>query len=57
VDPERLTNEEPIFLELTFDAKLFHCDWLIIGNMQDKLAIFPQPTFSVRRSDTVHIEA
>lgn len=57
VDPKNVIGQEPIFLALTLDAKLFHGDWLILGNVQENLASFPQPAFKVRQSGVVHIES
>jgi len=56
-DPGSVVDQEPIFLALTLDAKLFHGDWPIIGNVQENLASFPQPAFKVRQSGVVHIES
>lgn len=57
VDSKSVIGQEPIFLVLTLDAKLFHGDWPILGNVQDNLADFPQPAFKVRQSGVVHIES
>ncbi|MEP1422293.1 MAG: Imm26 family immunity protein [Erythrobacter sp.] len=57
VDPDSVIGQKPTFLALTLDAKLFHGDWPILGNMQDNLADFPQPNFKVRQSGVVHIES
>ena len=48
---------EPMFLALTLDAKLFHGDWPIIGNVQENLADFPQPAYQVRQSGIVYLES
>jgi hypothetical protein len=57
VDPNSVNGEEPVFLALTLDAKLFHGDWPILGNVQENLTSFPQPAFKVRQSGVVHIES
>jgi len=57
VDPGRAVSKEPMFLALTLDAKLFHGDWPIIGNIQENLPRFPQPAFKVRQSGVVYIES
>ena len=57
VNPQSVADLEPIFLALTLDAKLFHGDWPIIGNVQANLASFPQPAFKVRQSGVVYIES
>jgi hypothetical protein len=56
-DPHSVTAQEPVFLALTLDAKLFHGDWPILGNVQENLARFPQPAFKVRQSGIVYIES
>jgi Immunity protein 26 len=57
VDPQSVVDQIPVFLVLTLDAKIFHGDWPILGNVQDNLASFPQPAFKVRESGVVHIES
>lgn len=57
LDPRRVIGQEPIFLALTLDAKLFHGDWPIVGNVQENLADFPQPAFKVRQSGVAYIES
>lgn len=57
VDPRSVVTQEPVFLALTLDAKLFHGDWPIIGNVQDNLASLPQPAFKVRQSGVIYIES
>ena len=57
VNPHSVVDQEPVFLALTLDAKLFHGDWPILGNVQGNLASFPQPAFKVRQSGVVHIES
>lgn len=57
VDPHSVVAQEPVFLALTLDAKLFHGDWPILGNVQENLSGFPQPAFKVRQSGVVYIEA
>lgn len=56
-DLHLLIEQQPVFLALTLDAKLWHGDWPIIGNLQENLAGFPEPAFKVRQSGTVHIES
>ncbi|MDF1836101.1 MAG: Imm26 family immunity protein [Alteraurantiacibacter sp. bin_em_oilr2.035] len=57
VDAKSVIGQSPIFLALTLDAKLFHGDWPIVGNVQDNLVDFPQPAFKVRQSGVVYIES
>jgi hypothetical protein len=57
LDPHSVDGQEPVYLALTLDAKLFHGDWPILGNLRENLADFPQPAFKVRQSGVVHIEA
>lgn len=57
VAPYSVVDQEPVFLALTLDAKLFHGNWPILGNVQENLASFPQPVFKVRHSGVVHIES
>ncbi|PJI38590.1 MAG: hypothetical protein CTR54_21185 [Rhizobium sp.] len=57
VNPHCVVDQEPVFLALTLDAKLFHGDWPILGNVRENLASFPQPAFKVRRSGVLHIES
>lgn len=56
-DPNIVLTQQPAFLALTLDAKLFHGDWPILGNMQENLVQFPQPAFKVRQSGVVYIES
>lgn len=39
------------------DAKLFHGDWPIMGNVQKNLTSFPQPAFKVLQSGVTYIES
>ncbi|MEP9387655.1 Imm26 family immunity protein [Mesorhizobium sp. KR9-304] len=57
VDPKCVIDQEPVFLALTLDAKLFHGDWPILGNVHQNLINFPQPAFTVRQAGVVHIES
>lgn len=57
VDPHDVAAQEPVFLALTLDAKLFHGDWPILGNVQENLTSFPQPAFKVRQSGVAYIES
>jgi len=52
-----VTRGMPVFLTLTLDAKLWHGDWLIIGNRKDNLGAFPQPAYKVRQDGVIHIES
>lgn len=56
-DPNSVLTREPALLALTLDAKLFHGDWPILGNVQENLDQFPQPAFKVRQSGVVYIES
>lgn len=57
LDPRSVIGLKPAFLALTLDAKLFHGDWPLLGNVQENLSSFPQPTFKVRQSGVVQIES
>lgn len=57
VDPHSVIDQEPVFLALTLDAKIFHGDWPIVGNVQENLASFPQPAFKVRQAGVVYMES
>ena len=54
---EKVILKEPLFLALTLDAKLWHGDWPIVGNVLGNLQRMPQPSFKVRQSGVVYIES
>lgn len=56
-NPSSVLTQEPALFALTLDAKLFHGDWPILGNVQENLDRFPQPAFKVRQSGVVYIES
>lgn len=56
-EPANIIAQEPIFLTLTLDAKLYHGEWPIIGNIQENLARLPQPAFKVRQSGVAYVES
>jgi hypothetical protein len=43
VDISKIVNTEPIFLGYTFDAKLYHKDWEIIGNYIENISSLKLP--------------
>jgi hypothetical protein len=57
VDVRSAIDQEPALLVLTLDAKFWHGDWPIIGNVRENLADFPQPAFKVRQSGVVYVES
>jgi hypothetical protein len=57
INVEEVSLENPVFLVLTLDAKLWNGDWPIVGNVQSHLHRFPQPAFKVRQNGVVHIES
>ena len=42
---EDIIQQEPLFLALTLDAKLWHGHWPIIGNTKKNIHTLPQPFF------------
>ena len=44
-DTEHVCNSELLFLGLTFDAKLYHKDWILIGNYIGNIASIKMPYF------------
>lgn len=56
-DAAAIVNSEPIFLTLTLDAKLWHGDWPVIGNIQESRRRVPQPMFKVRHSGQIYVES
>lgn len=55
VDPRIVVGSTPALLVLSLDAKIWHGDWPVIGNIQSNLEHYPQPAFKVRQSGVVHI--
>lgn len=57
LDLSATLNLNSALFALTLDAKLFHGDWPILGNVDENLDRFPQPAFKVRQSGVVYIES
>jgi hypothetical protein len=55
-DPEMAVSGEPFLLTLSFDAKLFHGDWPIIGNLIN-VGRYPEPAFKVKHGGVMSIES
>lgn len=53
----KVINEHPKLLCLTFDAKIFHGDWPIIGNSIDKIDKYLEPVFRVVDNGVPMIES
>jgi hypothetical protein len=57
VDIEKATSAEIIFAALSLDAKIYHGDWRIVGNIKTNLDQIPQPVFKVNQSGKVFLES
>lgn len=57
INPRGVLTQDPVILALTLDAKLFHGNWPILGNVKENLAGFPQPAFKVRQSGIIYMES
>lgn len=55
--PQKVFILTPLFASLTLDAKLYHGDWKIIGNVTDNLSAIKLPLSKVRISGKMHIES
>ena len=56
-DPEIATSGSPRLLGLSFDAKLWHGHWPIIGNLIEKVGAYPQPNYKVRRAGVLSFQS
>ena len=57
IDPEVATSGAPRLLGLSFDAKLWHGHWPIIGNLIEKVGDYPQPNYKVRRAGQLYLQS
>lgn len=57
VDPKLVISQTPLFAALSLDAKIFHGDWPIIGNVTENLGSIPQPAFKVNQEGRVFLES
>mgnify|MGYP000097272378 CR=1 FL=1 len=55
--PQDVVGLEPLFAALTLDAKLYHGDWKIIGNVTNNLVDIKRPLSKVRISNETYIES
>lgn len=55
--PQEVVDQAVLFASLTLDAKLYHGDWTIIGNVTNNLANIKLPLSKVRISGEMHIES
>lgn len=55
--PQEVVDQAVLFASLTLDAKLYHGDWAIIGNVTNNLANIKLPLSKVRISGEMHIES
>ena len=56
-DPELATSGAPRLLGLSFDAKLWHGHWPIIGNLTEKVGAYPQPNYKVRSAGVLSFQS
>jgi hypothetical protein len=57
IDPEAAIAGDPVLLTLTFDAKLFHGEWPIIGNLMGATDRYPDPAFKIKHAGVMNIES
>ncbi len=57
VEPASVLRETPLFAALSMDAKIYHGDWPIIGNVPENLARIPQPVFKVDQGGQTFLES
>ncbi|TWT34166.1 Imm26 family immunity protein [Blastopirellula retiformator] len=55
--PGDVVGQVVLFASLTLDAKLYHGDWAIIGNVTENLVNIKLPLSKVRISGEMHIES
>lgn len=48
---------DPVLLTLTFDAKLFHGDWPVIGSLVESVSHYPEVNFKVKHAGVMSIES
>jgi hypothetical protein len=56
-DPAVAVDGVPILLTLSFDAKLFHGDWPIIGNLLGLVNRYPEPSYKVKHAGVMSLES
>jgi hypothetical protein len=52
-----IVASEPVFIANSMDAKIWHGDWVIVGNLRPDVARFPLPKYKVRIGDQMHVES
>ena len=57
VDPTFAVNSLPLLLTLSLDAKIWHGNWPIIGNLIKKVKHYPQPNYKVEYAGVMSIES
>lgn len=56
-DPAVAVDGVPFLLTLSFDAKLFHGDWPIIGNLIGLVDRYPDPNYKVKHAGVMCLES
>ncbi len=56
-NPESVNTAKPLFAALSLDAKIYHGDWPIIGNVKSNLKHIPQPVFKVGQDGKMFVES
>ncbi len=56
-DSESVIGAKPLFAALSMDAKIYHGDWPIIGNVTKNLEHIPQPVFKIDQGGQVFLES
>jgi hypothetical protein len=56
-DPAIAVSGIPVLLTLSFDAKLFHGDWPIIGNLIGLVGRYPEPNYKVKHAGVMSLES
>jgi hypothetical protein len=54
---EEIISSPPLFVSNSFDAKIWHGDWPIIGNVPPDLARLPLPKYKVQIGQEMHVES
>lgn len=56
-DPAAAIAGDPVLLTLTLDAKLFHGEWPVIGNLSAAINRYPDLAFKIEHAGEMNIES
>jgi hypothetical protein len=56
-DPNAAVEGVPVLLTLSFDAKFWHGNWPIIGNLSGLVDRYPEPNYKVKYAGVMSLES